>query len=90
MSHTAYYPEMTEVADRPTGEIHAHIGHYGKHWFLRTPLTLSGRGVTFLDSYTESNSVAGSRYLGWNKYKVTEAAFERLCEQYNVVTEMML
>ncbi len=88
MSHTAYYPEMSEV--KPVGQIEASLSHYGKHWFLRTPLALSGRGVSLVDTYTEANTVPGSRCLGWNRYKVTESAFERICEQYEVVSEMML
>lgn len=72
-----YYPEMSET--KPEGQIDARLSHYGKHWFLRTTLELKGRGIKFEET---SN--------GQNRYKVTEKAFERICEQYDVVSENLL
>ncbi len=81
----SYCPEMNEA--RPAGSIEARMGHYGNHWYCDTPLTLSGRGVKFLETMTAATLVPGSRKVGWNKYKVTDAAFDKLCAQYDVVTE---
>jgi len=85
-----YYPEMGEA--RPEAQIEASLGHYGKHWYLRTDERLHGRGITYLGQLT-ADMMCGPRadYLaGMHKYRVTEAAFERLCRQYMVSTEILL
>jgi hypothetical protein len=82
MSLTSYYPEMNEV--KPVADIEARLSHYGKHWYLSTPLTLTGRGVSFEDKHTDA------RRSGWNRYKVTEKAFQTICGQYRVTTESHL
>lgn len=84
----SYYPEMKEA--KPAGQIEASMSHYGKHWYCCTPLTLAGRGIRHLETMTASTLVPGSRKVGWNKYKVTDAAFEKLCVQYDVVIENLL
>ena len=53
-----YYPEMGEA--KPLAQIEASLGHYGKHYFLRTPLTLSGRGVELLGQYRLMSFANGS------------------------------
>jgi hypothetical protein len=86
--HKSYYPEMGEA--KPAAQIEAHLGHYGKHYYLNTPLTLSGRGIEFLETMTAANLVPGSRMVGWNRYKVTVKAFEKLAQQYAIVSESLL
>jgi hypothetical protein len=86
--HHCYHPEMGEA--KPAAQIEASLGHYGKHWYLNTPLVLGGRGVVLLERMTEANLVPGSRMVGWYRYKVTLAAFDRLAKQYAVVSEMLL
>ena len=86
----SYYPEMKEA--KPVAEIEASLSHYGKHWFLKTKLTLKGRGITFRRTLTASD-VCGPRVaelVGTHEYKVTEAAFEKLCEKYSVSSESLL
>lgn len=80
-----YHPEMGEV--KPLAQIEASLGHYGKHYFLRTPLTLSGRGVELLGTYTKEDS---QRVQGWNRYKVTLRAFDAICERYKVSAQILL
>lgn len=82
-----YHPEMKE--QKPVAQIEASLSHYGNHWFLRTPLQLKGRGITFRGTIT-AEQVRSERLVGWHEYKVTEAAFERICEQYDVVSECLL
>jgi len=85
----SYHPEMNEV--KPTAQIEAQLSHYGKHWFVKTPLQLKGRGIVFLDTLTADKlTPQGQRLVGWHQYKVTEAAFTKLCEQYDVVSESLL
>lgn len=72
-------------------QIDAQLSHYGKHWFLRTPLTLKGRGIVHQGVETESSLIPQAQHkAGWNKYKVTEKAFEAICEKHNVATESLL
>jgi hypothetical protein len=86
----SYTPEMGQK--RPDdAEIDAQLSHYGKHYFLDTPLTLSGRGVLYLCTYSpEQLTGPGQRKAGWHHYKVTIAAYERICEQYTVAYESLL
>ena len=88
MALLSYHPEMGEF--RPEAPIEASLSHYGRHYFLRTPLTLEGRGVTHLGTLAAERLVPGSRLVGWNEYKVTLAAFERIQAEHDVVTELLL
>lgn len=89
MSLQSYCPEMKET--KPEAQIEASLAHYGNHWFLRTTLTLKGRGITDRGPIKASElTEKGQRLAGWNQYKVTERAFETLCEKYTVVTESLL
>lgn len=89
MSLLSYYPEMNEA--KPTADIEASLGHYGEHWFLRTTLTLKGRGITDRGPIKASDlTPKGQRLAGWNQYRVTEKAFETLCKKYNIVSELLL
>ena len=89
MALKSYHPEMGE--EKPEAEIEASLCYYGKHWFLRTPLTLNGRGIALRNTLT-ANQLApqGQRLVGWNEYRVTERDFNALCEEYDVVTQMTL
>lgn len=88
--YEGYTPEMGET--RPAdAAIDAQLAHYGKHYFLKTPLTLSGRGVEFLGQIKASDLVPAAQHkAGWNEYKVTIKAFERICEQHKVACEHLL
>lgn len=82
-----YYPEMGEPKP-PGAQIEARMSSRGaKHWYLRTPLTLSGRGVTFLGVASGMRTAAKN---GWNEYRVTEAAFQAICKTHHVATEALL
>lgn len=83
----SYYPEMKEP--KPVAQIEASLGHYAKHWYLRTPLSLKGRGIKFNGSIT-ANEVTSPRLVGWNRYVVTVAAFDKLAKQYDIVSESLL
>lgn len=87
--HVSYYPEMNEP--KPAAEIEARLSHYGKHWFLSTPLVLKGRGIVHRGTLKASDlTPAGQRRVGWHEYKVTEAAFEKLATKYRIVSESLL
>lgn len=83
----SYYPEMGEP--KPESQIEAALSHYGKHWFLKTPLTLKGRGIKHLATYT-AITINNPAKIGWHRYQVTEAAFDKLCREYAVSTESLL
>lgn len=84
-----YCPEMGE--SRPECQIMAKMGHYGTHYYIDTPLTLKGRGITFMEMRESKNLTASGQFLaGWNRYRVTERAFQRLQEQYSISMESLL
>lgn len=71
-----YHPELGEK--KPSGCVfEARLGFYGKHWYLKSlnGQTLKGRGV--VDE-------------GDGKYRVTMAAFEKICKEYPVKQELFL
>lgn len=84
-----YCPEMGER--RPDCQIVAQRSYYGKHFHIRTPLSLKGRGITFDGVKEEKNlTVSGKFMAGWNEYTVTERAFEKLQEKYSISQESLL
>jgi hypothetical protein len=80
-----YHPEMSEV--RPVAHMEARLSHSGRHWFIDTPLELKGRGITSMGKF---HGYPGSHKNGWNSYRATEAAFEKLQAQYRIASEMLL
>lgn len=71
-----YCPEMGEKT--PGGCIFkARLSFYGKHWYLESlnGQTLKGRGIV-----DEGNG----------EYRVTMAAFEKICKEYPVKQECFL
>lgn len=84
-----YCPEMGE--SRPECQIMAKLGHFGTHYYLDTPLTLKGRGITFMEVREAKNLTASGQFMaGWNRYKVTERAFQKLQEQYSISMKNLL
>lgn len=79
-----YHPEMGEK--KPLAHIEARLCHYGRHYYIDTPMTLKGRGIEFRRVRGDSEG----RRAGWNEYRVTEKAFEKLETQYRVSVEMLL
>lgn len=79
-----YHPEMGEA--RPVAHMEARLSHYGKHYYIDTPLTLKGRGIEYVGTETDSRC----RRAGWDKYKVTLKAFAKLETQYRIASEMLL
>lgn len=85
----SYYPEMGEQP-KPETQIFARLGHYGRHYFIYTKLELKGRGIEFLETCSAETMVSGSKFIGFNRYKVTENAMNKLEEKYAVANEMLL
>ena len=84
-----YYPEMGE--QRPDALIDAHLGHYGKHYYITSQVELKGRGVRYRKTLTASDLTPHAQHkVGWHEYCVTERAFEKICRQYRVAYEMLL
>ncbi len=86
----AYAPEMGQ--HKPEGcQIEASLSHYGKHYFIDTPLQLKGRGITLIRTYSARDFVdPNNRKVGWNEYSVTRLAFEKLQSQYAISYESNL
>jgi hypothetical protein len=73
-----YTPEMGETKPEET-QIEAQLSHYGKHFFISTPLELKGRGIVFQQKIDKKNLYPSAHYKhGWNEYKVTLNAMEKL------------
>lgn len=66
-----YRPEMGQR--KPKVQMEASLSHYGKHYFVDTPLELKGRGITELPS---PSWYPGSQKAleGWRSYQVTRRA----------------
>lgn len=85
-----YTPEMGEA--RPAdATIDAQLGHNGKHYFLKTALTLSGRGIEHRGTLTAAQLAPQAQHkAGWNQYKVTIRAFDAICAAHKVACESLL
>jgi hypothetical protein len=83
-----YYPEMNEKAPEDA-QIEASLGHYGEHYYLRTPLVLKGRGITHTKTIAAEDFPAG-RFAGWHCYRVTINAMRKLEGQYVIAIAMNL
>jgi hypothetical protein len=90
MAMALYHPEMGEKRpDDVLGD--ASLSHYGKHYFLKTPLELKGRGIENLGKLRAEDLVEKARHkAGWNQYKVTIAAFEKICAAHKIGVEQLL
>ena len=78
-----YTPEMGQ--QKPDCQMEASRAYYGKHFFIDTPLNLKGRGITFIKTYSPKDFTnPNNQKIGWNEYKVTNLAFEKLQEQYTI------
>jgi hypothetical protein len=85
-----HYPEMGEKR-RGDSQIEAHLGHYGKHYYTKTPLALKGRGITYRYTLTPDMLAPSAQHkVGWHEYIVTVRAMEKLAEQYVVTGELLL
>ena len=88
MSFQTYYPEMNETKpENVQGDVS--LAHYGRHYFVKTSLELKGRGVTLEDVYTADNCNNPAKF-GWNRYRVTVKAMEKLNAQYDFAMEFLL
>ena len=84
-----YTPEMGQ--EKPDCQMEASHSYYGGHYFIDTPLELKGRGITFLKKYESKDFVnPNNRKVGWNEYRVTTKAFNKLKEQYTISMELLL
>lgn len=82
-----YTPEMGD--QKPDCQIEASRGYYGKHWFIDTPLELKGRGIELIKKYQEKDFCSKDHRVGWNEYRVTNRAFEKLKEKYSISQECL-
>lgn len=81
-----FTPEMGER--RPDVKMEASLSHYGKHYYVSTPLELKGRGITE-QPVTWAKGCRKERE-GWRSYLVTLRAFEKLKAQYPISMERLL
>ena len=83
-----YTPELGQAKPESVqGEVS--LSHYGRHYYVKTPLELKGRGITWSDTYTPANCNNPAKY-GWNTYRVTEKAMEKLNTQFDFAYESLL
>ena len=82
-----YTPEMG--GQKPECQMEASRGYYGKHWFIDTPLELKGRGIELIKKYQEKDFCSKDHRVGWNEYRVTDRAFEKLKEKYSTQRPVM-
>lgn len=77
MTIKAYTPELGQEQPQPvTGNIRRAIS--GKHIFIDTPEDIpTSRSVVLLGTHDDH------RRKGWNHYKVTIAAMEKLAQQFD-------
>ncbi len=84
-----YTPEMNEP--KPACHAEASMSHYGKHYFLKTPEAISGRGVEHICTFTSKDLTPQAQSkVGWHKYKLTTRAFKAFCESHDVAYELLL
>ena len=83
-----YTPELG--GQKPVCQMEASKGYYGKHWFIDTPLELKGRGIEFIKKYQEKDFCSKDHRVGWNEYRVTNKAFDKLKEKYSISQECLL
>lgn len=85
-----FHPEMGETR-RMDSQIEAHLCHYGNHYYIKTPLVLTGRGIVHLKTLTADELTPAAQHkAGWNEYKVTIKAMNALAERYVVTGELLL
>ena len=72
-----YCPELGQK--KPETLFESRLSHYGTHYFVRTPCTLRGRGVEYLDTQE-----------GINRYQLTVRAYESLETHVNIAMKEYL
>lgn len=87
MALHCYHPELNEP--KPGAQIEASLAHYGKHYYIKTPLALKGRGIEFLETFS-AQTINNPSKVGWHNYKVTLAAFDKICREHSVSSELLL
>ena len=84
-----YTPEMGDR--KPFVKMEASHGHYGKHYYVDTTAELKGRGIEFIKTYKDGDFTTRNFYkVGWNEYRVTNNAFDKLEKQYSISMECLL
>ena len=88
MAELLYHPEIND--QKPAAEFEATRGHRG-NYYIKTPKTLTGRGVTLVRVLKESDLVPQARHeAGWNQYRLTDAAYAKLCKDHAVSFALLL
>jgi hypothetical protein len=82
-----YRPEMGDKT--PIAEIQSRFSAVMGKFRVTTPLELKGRGIKYHDTYTKENCNKSS-FFGWNIYYVTEAAYNKLEQQFAIAQEVLL
>jgi hypothetical protein len=96
MSTYSYCPEMKqEKPHHKFYDMEVQASYDYKYQYITTPLELKGRGISFigkidLKHYNEYAHASMKYKEGWNEYKVTRLAFEKLEEKYKIVRETLL
>ncbi len=90
MALQTYYPEMGQTPK--AADITATSCWGGKHYRIKSknPILVT-RGIEFIKTFKpEDLTEAAQHKVGWHEYKLTNKAFEKLCEVTNINYEMLL
>lgn len=90
----AYTPEMNESKPHHKFyDMEIRRSYDYRYTYIQTPIELKGRGITKIGTIEAKNYISTARIeykIGWNEYKVTQKAFDKLEAQYKMVRESLL
>jgi len=89
-----YTPEMNQVKPHHKFyDMEVQASYDWKYQYIVTPLEIKGRGITLIGQIDPKNYISADRIaykIGWNEYKVTNNAFDKLEQKYKIVRETLL
>ena len=88
MAIISYMPEMGE---KKPENVQGNVSLWGDHYYIETPLTLKGIGIKF-DTVLEAKNLTpqGQYKAGWNVYRASTKAMDKLRNQYDFARESLL
>lgn len=78
-----YCTEMGQA--KPAALFEARLSYYGTHYYVDTPCTLKGRGITEEPANWAPNSQKARE--GWKTYRLTEKAYKKLEAEHTIIME---
>ena len=79
-----YCPEMGQA--KPAALFEARLSYYGTHYYVDTPCTLKGRGIT--EEEPRHWKPGSQKDLeGWKTYRLTKNAYKKLEAEHTIIME---